>query len=90
MANHKSALKEHRQSLARRDRNRNHRSRLRTALKEFRRHLTDGKLDEAKALLPATLSLTDRTARLGAIAKTTASRTKSRLARALNRAQASA
>ena len=90
MANHKSALKEHRQSLGRRTRNRDHRSRLRSALKVFRRQLTDGKLDEARAMLPATLSLTDRTARLGGIPTATASRTKSRLARALNRAQAGA
>ena len=85
MANHKSALKEHRQSLSRRQRNRDHRSRLRTGLKKFRAALTSGDLDTARGLLGPTLSLVDRTAKLGGIHGNAADRTKSRLQRALNR-----
>ena len=85
MANHKSAVKEHRQSLARRDRNRNHRSRMRTAVKKFRLAVAAGDAELAKSLLPATLSLLDRTAKLNALHDHAASRTKSRLTRAVNR-----
>lgn len=85
MANHKSALKEHRQSVARRNRNRNHRSRMRTALKKCRLAIASGDVELAKSLLPATLSLLDRTARFNAMHDHAASRTKSRLSRAFNR-----
>jgi small subunit ribosomal protein S20 len=85
MANHKSALKEHRQNRARRARNRHHRSRLRTAVKAFRSAVADGDVERAKSLLPGTLSLIDRTAKLNALHASAADRTKSRLTRALNR-----
>jgi small subunit ribosomal protein S20 len=85
MANHKSALKEHRQSLARRDRNRAHRSRMRTAVKKFRLAVAGGDADLARSLLPVTLSLLDHTAKLNAMHDYAASRTKSRLTRAFNR-----
>jgi len=85
MANHKSAIKEHRQSEARRQRNRFQRARLRTEIKKLRRALDAGDAEQARTLLPATLSLIDRTARHGAIRASTADRTKSRLSLALNR-----
>ena len=85
MANHKSALKEHRQSIARRDRNRNHRSRMRTAIKKCRLAIASGDAEMARSLLPATLSLLDRTAKLNAMHDHAAARTKSRLTRAVNR-----
>jgi small subunit ribosomal protein S20 len=88
VANHKSAKKEHRQSEARRDRNRAHRSRLRTALKGFRKALEAGEAETARGMLVGTLSLLDRTAKLGAINGNAADRTKSRLTRALNRVAA--
>ena len=88
MANHKSATKEHRQSLKRRARNRDHRSRLRTAVKKFRAALEAGDTETAGGLLPSTLALLDRTAKLGGIHDSAAARTKSRLTRALNRASA--
>jgi len=88
MANHKSAKKEHRQSLARRDRNRGHRARLRTAVKQFRKALEAGDAESARGMLDGTLSLLDRTAKLGAINGNVADRTKSRLTRALNRVAA--
>ena len=88
MANHKSALKAYRQSLQRRERNRAHRARMRTAVKQFRGALAAGDVDAARGLLFPTLVLVDRTAKLGAIHDRTASRAKSRLQRALNKATA--
>ncbi len=87
MANHASALKQHRQSVKRRIRNRANRSRMRTAVKRFRQLVADD-VAVAKAELPATLGLIDRTRKLGGIPDNTADRTKSRLTRALNRALA--
>ena len=84
MANHKSAVKDYRQSLRRRTRNRSNRSRMRSAIKQFRALVAAGDLEGAKSALPATLSLIDRTARLGSIHDNAADRTKSRLTRALN------
>lgn len=85
MATHKSALKEHRQSLLRRERNRKHRARARTAVKRCRAAIAAGDREQASRLLPGTLSLLDRTAKLGAVHDNAAARTKSRLARAVNR-----
>jgi small subunit ribosomal protein S20 len=85
MATHKSALKKHRQSVARRDRNRNHRSRLRTEVKKYRKAIADGEIDLAKGMLPGLLSLVDRTVKLNALHANTGSRHKSRLTKALLR-----
>lgn len=85
MANHKSAVKEHRQSLVRRERNRYKRARLRTAIKQFRAAVAEGNTDKARSLLPTTVALLDRTAKNRAIHPSAASRTKSRLSRLLNR-----
>jgi small subunit ribosomal protein S20 len=84
MANHKSALKEHRQAVNRRRRNRVHRSRMRTAVKQLRQAVAAGDAGVAQGLLTATLALVDRTAKLGAIHDKAAARTKSRLTRATN------
>lgn len=84
MATHKSALKQHRTNLRRRLRNRHHRSRLATAVKRLRRAVEEGDAGAAERLLPATLSLVDHTARLGVVHRNMASRTKSRLTRAVN------
>jgi len=88
MATHKSALKKARQDLVRRLRNRGHRSRLRSVIKRFRATLDAGDKDEATKLLPATLSMIDRSAKLGVLHDNAAARTKSRLTRALNRLEA--
>ena len=61
MANHKSAVKQHRQDLKRRTRNRVHRARLRTAIKNCRKAIEAGDAETAKSLLGPTLSLLDRT-----------------------------
>jgi small subunit ribosomal protein S20 len=88
MANHKSALKEHRQALQRRQRNRQQRSRMRTAIKKLRHTLEAGDAEAARGLLPATLSLVDRSVRRGGVHAKAAARTKSRLTRAVNKLSA--
>ena len=88
MANHKAAIKKARQDQARRLRNRGHRSRMATAVKKFRKALAAGDVDTARSLLPGTLSLLDRSAKLGVVHGNAAARGKSRLTRALNKAAA--
>ncbi len=90
MANHKAAIKKARQDEKRRLRNRGHRSRLATAVKKFRHAVSEGDLETAKGLLPDTLSLLDRSAKLGIIHDNGAARRKSRLTKALNKLAASA
>ena len=88
MANHASALKAHRQSIQRRNRNRNNRSTLRTALKKFSEKLKSGKTDDASAGLQGLYSEVDRAVRKGALSADAAARHKSRLTRHLNAAAA--
>jgi len=88
MANHKSAVKQHKQALQRRLRNRNHRSRMRSAIKELRQAVEAGDAETSRGLLPATLALVDRTSKLGGIHDNAAGRTKSRLTRAVNKLSA--
>ena len=90
MANHKNALKAHRQQQARRLRHRRERSRLRSSIKRFRQALAEGDVEQARTLLPGTLSMIDKTAKTHAIHANAADRTKSRLTRALNRTASSA
>ena len=80
MANTKSAEKRHRQSLEQRERNRAHRSRLRTAIKKLRTAVASGDAETAQQILPETLSIIDKTAQKGVIHDNAAARYKSRLA----------
>lgn len=89
MASHESALKAHRQSLKRRLRNRDHRSRYRTQVKKIRTALDSGDAAAAKALLLPTVKLLDRSVKHGVIHANTAARTKSRLTRAVKALAAS-
>jgi small subunit ribosomal protein S20 len=79
VANHDNAIKAHRQSLVNRDRNRQYRSRLRTALKNVRAAIASGKTNDVKAGLSETVSLIDKMAGKGIIHKNAAGRYKSRL-----------
>jgi small subunit ribosomal protein S20 len=79
VANHESAIKAHRQSLVNRDRNRQYRSRLRTALKNVRAAIAAGKAADVKSSLGDTVSLIDKMAGKGIIHKNAAGRYKSRL-----------
>jgi small subunit ribosomal protein S20 len=87
MASHASALKKNRQDLKRRVRNRAHASRLRTQLKKISQALQSGDAAAATGLMTETVALVDRTAKHRVIHPNAASRTKSRLARALAKIQ---
>jgi small subunit ribosomal protein S20 len=60
------------------------RQRLRTQLKKLRTAITAGKGADAKALLPQTFGVIDRSVRKGVIKKNTAGRYKSRLTKRVN------
>ena len=74
-----SAVKAYRQSVKRREHNRQFRSQLRTALKSIRTAIDGKDLDAAKARLNETFSLVDKMANKGLIHRNTAGRYKSRL-----------
>ena len=84
MANTKSAEKRARQSLKRRDRNRDHVSTMRTAVKKLRKAVASGDAKNAQDLLANTVKVVDSTAQKGVIHRNVAARTKSRLTRAVN------
>jgi small subunit ribosomal protein S20 len=86
MANHASALKAHRQSIRRKEKNRSNRSSFRTALKNFTEKLAAKKLDETKPELPGIYSEIDNAVDKGVLSKNAAARHKSRLTRRLNAA----
>lgn len=83
MANNKSTEKRIRQAEQARQRNRAVKSRVRTAVKELRGAVVAGENDKAKDLLPAALRLIDKTAQKGVLHRNAASRTKSRLQKAV-------
>ncbi len=80
MASHESALKAHRQNLKNRDRNRQFRTRLRSALRDIRAAVDGGNPAEMKDALRNTISLVDKMAGKGIIHRNTAGRYKARLA----------
>jgi small subunit ribosomal protein S20 len=84
MANHPSALKRYRQSQTRRMTNQMNRHKLKTQMKKMRAAIASGKPDDAKTLLPATISVIDRSVQKGVIKKNTARRYKSRLTKRVN------
>jgi small subunit ribosomal protein S20 len=88
VANHKSALKAHRQTKKHHERNRQARSKLRTALKSMRGAIQAGNSPEAKAALGKTVSLIDKMAGKGIIHDNAAARYKSRLAKRFQKATA--
>ena len=83
MANIKSAEKRIRTTSRQQERNRALRSRLRSAVRDLRQTVAAGDAKAAQELLPKTLDIVDSTARKGVIHANTASRTKSRLTRAV-------
>lgn len=80
MASHNSALKAHRQSVERREHNRQMRTRLRRALRDIRAAIDSGTEGDVKDALRTTVSLVDKMAGKGLIHRNTAARYKSRLA----------
>jgi small subunit ribosomal protein S20 len=80
VASHNSALKAHRQSLERREQNRQMRTRLRRALRDIRAGIEGGQNGDLEGAVRTTVSLVDRMAGKGLIHRNTAARYKSRLA----------
>ncbi len=85
MANHKSALKRHRQSLENRERNRATRSRMKTAVKAVTQAV-ETKDANAAAVLSSAVSVVAKSASKGLIHKNTAARKISRLTKRTNAA----
>ena len=83
MATHKQALKRHRQSVVRAERNSYYKSTMRTHLKTARTDLASGDKDAAGESVGKVSKYLDRVASRGVIPKARASRIKSRLNRAL-------
>jgi small subunit ribosomal protein S20 len=79
MANTISSLKRVRQTRRKAEVNRLRKTRLRHQIRSVRRLLEKKDAGAAKAVLPATFSLIDRSAKWGIIKKNTAARYKSRI-----------
>ena len=90
MANHKSAVKRIRQNEKRRANNRQNKSTMRTEIKKLRTALTLGDTAKAAELLPAVVSLIDRSIQKGVVHRNAAARYKSRLTHRVNAATATA
>jgi small subunit ribosomal protein S20 len=84
LAHHASALKQERQSLKHRDRNRRNLSRLKTTIKSLRSALAKGDAAAVKGALAETVSQIDKAAKKGVIHDNAAARYKSRLSRRVN------
>lgn len=84
MANHASSLKRHRQSEKINALNTANRHKLKTQIKKLRAAIQTGKAADAKAVLPNTFSLIDKSVQKGVIKKNTAARYKSRLTKSVN------
>ena len=81
---HASALKQQRQGVKRRARNRKNLSQLKTQVKKLRGAVSTGDGTAAKAALSETVSIIDRAAKKGVIHDNAAARFKSRLTRRVN------
>jgi small subunit ribosomal protein S20 len=84
LANHKSALKRHKQSLKRAERNRSVRTRAKNAVKAVRAAVLANDAPQAEAAFARATSVLDKSAGKGAMHRRKAARKISRLARALN------
>ena len=84
----KSAKKQLKNSLKRKARNYPLRREAKTVVKKFLELVKDGKLDEAKKMMPEAYKVIDMACKKHIIHKNNASRRKSSLARALNTAEA--
>jgi small subunit ribosomal protein S20 len=85
LANHKSALKRHRQSLRRNARNQSVKSAVKTAVRKVRTSLAAKDPNAVQSALAAALPALDKAAAKGVIHKRTAARRASRLMRAATR-----
>ena len=83
----KSAIKRVKVTAKKRVRNNRIRSQVRTAVRKFRRSLNEVSVDSSETLKDA-ISRIDRAVSKGVLHKNTAARKKSRLSKALHKAQA--
>jgi small subunit ribosomal protein S20 len=81
VAHHASALKQMRQSLKHRARNRRNLTLVRSQIRKLREVLAKGDAQAAKELLPKTVGAIDKAAKKGVIHDNAAARYKSRLTR---------
>lgn len=84
MANHKSALKRHRQSLKRQARNRAAKTRIKNSIKAVRMAVQEKDKEKAQTALQDVTSVLDRAATKKVIHWKNAARRISRLSRAVN------
>ncbi len=85
MANHKSALKRHRQSLQRRNRNRISKTRIKNTVKAVRVAIEENDVAKAQEALKVATSLLDKAARKNVIHARQAQRRVARLQTAVNK-----
>jgi len=81
---HKSAIKRHKQSLARNERNRANRTRVKNVVKAVQEHILAQDKEQALQQLRLATSVLDKTASKGAIHWKKAARKISRMQRAVN------
>jgi small subunit ribosomal protein S20 len=86
LANHKSAIKRHRQSLKARDRNRAVKTRIKNALKAVRAAISENNPEQAQVAFKAATSVLDKAATKKVLHWRTASRKISRLNDAVKKA----
>lgn len=84
MANHKSALKRHKQSLKAAARNKSRRTRVKNVIKKTRAAIQENDKNQAQEALSTANSVLAKASAKGAIHWKTAARKISRLARAVN------
>jgi small subunit ribosomal protein S20 len=84
MATHRSAEKKMTQDILRRERNRAHMGRLRTAIKKVKTLLEKKDLPAARKLMPEVITLIDRSVSKRILHQNTGSRYKSNLLKRLN------
>ena len=84
MAHHASALKQMRQGLKHKARNRKNLSQLKTQVKKLRTAIAKGDAAAARELLPETVGVIDKASKKGIIHDNAAARYKSRLTRHIN------
>jgi len=85
LANHKSALKRHRQSLKRRTRNRISKTRIKNCVKAVREAIEAKDVAQAQEALKAATSVLDKAARKNVIHERQAQRRVARLQLAVNK-----
>ena len=83
----KGAHKAHRSSLKKHVFNVRRKTTMNDTVKKLRKMVTEGKVEDAQALLPKAYQAIDKAAKRGIIKDNTASRKKSRLSAAIKRAK---